>query len=198
MPSPIESSPFIRRRPSEMPIALKSPPRFQSLCAPFPPMMAKTRCSSLIEEISTGDVCSKALKETLTYKTELCRNFIQKGHCKWANLCRFAHTKEELRVKPVTNHFYKTKVCRNFHKLGFCSYGNKCQYFHFKKFEVYQNLQDSLEEKLLLRLRTKPSENISVFLELNESSQERLSVFRKLHPAMRKKSLYERFLENEY
>ena len=198
MPSPTESSPFIRRRPSEMLPAPRSPPRFHSMCAPFPPSMSKTRCSSLIEEISTGDASQKALKDSLTYKTELCRNFIQKGQCKWGQLCRFAHTKEELRIKPVTNHFYKTKVCRNFHKLGFCSYGNKCQYFHFKQFEVYQDLQDSLEEKLLLKLRMKPTESISVFLELNESSQERLGVFRKLHPVQRKKSLYERFLENEY
>ena len=37
------------------------------------------------------------------FKTEICRNYKEKGSCLYADLCQFAHGKHELRVSFVSN-----------------------------------------------------------------------------------------------
>lgn len=140
----------------------------------------------------------KSFQQSHKYKTEICKNFEIYGFCKWGEGCCFAHGRNELRNKTLFNYFYKTKVCKHFHKNGFCPYASRCQYFHFKTNHVYQELLDSLEKKLLIRMNEDLHMGITAILDKNERSQARLPVFRQLIGAETKKSLYEKFLEDCY
>ncbi|KAJ7225863.1 hypothetical protein GGX14DRAFT_641447 [Mycena pura] len=63
------------------------------------------------------------------YKTELCRSWEEKGTCRYAGKCQFAHGEEELRV--VSRHpKYKTEICRTFWVSGSCPYGKRCCFIH--------------------------------------------------------------------
>ncbi|KAJ3718354.1 hypothetical protein C8R42DRAFT_723710 [Lentinula raphanica] len=63
------------------------------------------------------------------YKTELCRSWEEKGTCRYAGKCQFAHGEEELR--KVSRHpKYKTEICRTFWVSGSCPYGKRCCFIH--------------------------------------------------------------------
>lgn len=63
------------------------------------------------------------------YKTELCRQFVENGGCKYGDKCQFAHGSPDL--KDVNRHpKYKTDYCRTFHSKGFCPYGPRCHFIH--------------------------------------------------------------------
>ncbi|KAF7339757.1 hypothetical protein MSAN_02191200 [Mycena sanguinolenta] len=73
------------------------------------------------------------------YKTELCRSWEEKGTCRYAGKCQFAHGEEELR--NVSRHpkvslisdshpIYKTEICRTFWVSGSCPYGKRCCFIH--------------------------------------------------------------------
>ena len=70
----------------------------------------------------------------VNYKTELCRNWVQKGFCEFDYECAYAHGHDELHSKKQNPYHknYKTKMCRNWHvdTPGKCSYGDKCQFIH--------------------------------------------------------------------
>lgn len=71
------------------------------------------------------------------YKTELCRQFIENGGCKYGDKCQFAHGISDL--KDVNRHpKYKTDYCKTFHSKGFCPYGPRCHFIHElnEKFEA--------------------------------------------------------------
>ncbi|KAI9273691.1 hypothetical protein BY458DRAFT_419472, partial [Sporodiniella umbellata] len=63
------------------------------------------------------------------YKTEMCRNWQEIGHCRYQHKCRFAHGAEELRSIPRSSK-YKTQTCRTFHLTGTCLYGVRCVFIH--------------------------------------------------------------------
>ncbi|KAI8053115.1 uncharacterized protein B0P05DRAFT_440333, partial [Gilbertella persicaria] len=63
------------------------------------------------------------------YKTEHCRNWDEKGFCRYGKRCRYAHGTEELRPILRSNQ-YKTKICRAYHENGTCSYGIRCTFIH--------------------------------------------------------------------
>jgi len=63
------------------------------------------------------------------YKTELCRQFVENGGCKYGDKCQFAHGSPDL--KDINRHpKYKTDYCRTFHSKGFCPYGPRCHFIH--------------------------------------------------------------------
>ena len=51
------------------------------------------------------------------YKTEMCKNWIETGFCRYEQKCRFAHGQEELSPAALRVHQdkYKSKSCRSFH-----------------------------------------------------------------------------------
>lgn len=67
--------------------------------------------------------------KSVLYKTELCRAFAQTGHCRYGELCQFAHGQEELRTPP-RHPKYKTEKCRTFWTQGHCPYGPRCRFIH--------------------------------------------------------------------
>jgi len=63
------------------------------------------------------------------YKTEMCRNFKETGHCRYGYKCQFAHGEDELR--GILRHpKYKTEICRSYHTTGSCMYGKRCRFVH--------------------------------------------------------------------
>merc|ERR1712150_326335 len=66
------------------------------------------------------------------FKTEICRNFKEKGHCLYGDLCQFAHGKDEMR--NVGQHSkYKTKRCQKYWIAGYCAYGPRCNFLHYEE-----------------------------------------------------------------
>jgi len=63
------------------------------------------------------------------FKTEMCRSWAKFGLCPYGENCRFAHGREELRVKPRPHWKYKTEMCKKF-LAGFCPYGSRCSFVH--------------------------------------------------------------------
>lgn len=74
------------------------------------------------------------------YKTELCRQFIENGECKYGDKCQFAHGLHDL--KDVNRHpKYKTDYCKTFHSKGFCPYGPRCHFIH----ELHEKYDPSIQ-----------------------------------------------------
>ena len=121
-------------------------------------------------------------KQSLKYKTEMCKNFVSSGNCTFGVDCCFAHSTTELRIRTNLSGGFKTKICRRFHKHGLCNYGSRCQYSHFKNGEEYQALLMSVEQRLIAKLQS--THNISLYdaLQINKPNHVRLSVFERINP----------------
>ncbi|KAI8645070.1 hypothetical protein BD408DRAFT_412197 [Parasitella parasitica] len=88
-------------------------------------------------------------KQKSLYKTELCRNWEESGHCRYGNKCQYAHGAADLR--EIDRHpKYKTQKCRTYHQTGSCPYGSRCTFRHFNlpgdALEM-KNLEKEEEEK---------------------------------------------------
>lgn len=65
------------------------------------------------------------------FKTEMCKNWSEKGRCNYGTKCKFAHGKQELQDKSIQNkQRYKSKKCNSFHTSMFCPYGMRCLFAH--------------------------------------------------------------------
>ncbi|ETO26250.1 hypothetical protein RFI_10885 [Reticulomyxa filosa] len=65
------------------------------------------------------------------YKTELCENWVSKGHCTYGRKCHFAHGHEDIRYRiRVAN--YKTQPCCDPARIDsrLCLFGKRCNYAH--------------------------------------------------------------------
>ena len=62
----------------------------------------------------------------------MCKNWIESGHCRYDEKCRFAHGQHELTKAALRCHIdkYKSKNCRAFHLNKHCMYGIRCIYSH--------------------------------------------------------------------
>jgi len=63
------------------------------------------------------------------FKTEMCRSWAKFGLCPYGENCRFAHGRDELRVRPRPHWKYKTEMCKKF-LAGYCPYGSRCSFVH--------------------------------------------------------------------
>lgn len=73
---------------------------------------------------------SKKNVDSTKYKTEMCRNWVELGHCQYGPKCNFAHGQEDLVDKIPANSKYKSKLCIPFHEMGYCTYGQRCLFLH--------------------------------------------------------------------
>ncbi|KAJ7630605.1 hypothetical protein FB45DRAFT_539614 [Roridomyces roridus] len=93
-----------------------------------PPSMGMTD-GSLSPSSTNGQGPSANNRKLGLYKTELCRSWEEKGTCRYAGKCQFAHGEDELR--NVSRHpKYKTEICRTFWVSGSCPYGKRCCFIH--------------------------------------------------------------------
>ncbi|CAG8477142.1 10330_t:CDS:2 [Diversispora eburnea] len=71
----------------------------------------------------------KEQKKAALYKTEMCRNWEERGSCRYGSKCQYAHSPVELR--EVAHHpKYKTEICKTFWQNGTCPYGKRCCFIH--------------------------------------------------------------------
>ena len=128
---------------------------------------------------NTTTASNKSIDNLSKYKTEMCKNMLLKGNCKWGPQCSFAHDQSELQCKGPYNHYYKTKICKYYTDMGFCPYALKCQFLHVKSFNAYNELLGSYEKKVSLKM-TGASESLEDILDGTAKVGERLSVFKAL------------------
>lgn len=76
------------------------------------------------------------------YKTELCKNFMLHGYCKYGESCAFAHGLEDLRTKVTNTTAFRTKKCKQFFEKGYCPYGDRCQFAHLFRTNIINNAYD--------------------------------------------------------
>ena len=111
-------------------MSLSSRTRSDILAAAFD-ANASERASSLHGFSRSGDVASSVYQSANPrFKTEICRNFKEKGTCLYGDLCQFAHGKHELRGDVVRHAKYKTKPCQKYWVAGYCAYGPRCNFVH--------------------------------------------------------------------
>merc|ERR1712042_38242 len=94
---------------------------------------------TMLQDASIASVTSNP-----RFKTEICRNFKEKGTCLYGDLCQFAHGKHELRKDFVRHNKYKTKLCQKYWIQGYCAYGPRCNFIHQEK-EGLVNIQQAQE-----------------------------------------------------
>mmetsp|Transcript_29377 Transcript_29377/g.78932 ORF Transcript_29377/g.78932 Transcript_29377/m.78932 type:complete len:490 (-) Transcript_29377:213-1682(-) len=71
----------------------------------------------------------RASQHNSKYKTEMCKNWMEKGTCPYGHKCQFAHGPDDMRLrehKPT----YKTRPCQTFIQTGRCPYGTRCKFRH--------------------------------------------------------------------
>jgi len=97
---------------------------------PYAPLFnsAQTHNSSL--QLNSTTASEMPGSSNPRFKTEICRNFKEKGTCLYGDLCQFAHGKHELRKDVVRHNKYKTKHCQKYWINGYCAYGPRCNFIH--------------------------------------------------------------------
>ena len=88
----------------------------------------------------------KKLEET-RFKTNICRNIMEKGFCSYGDKCQFAHGTDVsfINTFPVVkcefqemhrveqDSKYKTKRCQRYWSHGGCPYGPRCKFLHYEE-----------------------------------------------------------------
>lgn len=73
------------------------------------------------------------------YKTEMCKNWIEIGSCRYGTKCQFAHGKYEVASQSFPPTFaigaggsnkYKSQDCVSFTECLVCPYGSRCLFRH--------------------------------------------------------------------
>jgi len=86
----------------------------------------------------------RAAQHNTKYKTELCKNWIERGTCPYGSKCQFAHGPSEMRAREHKQ-TYKTRPCQAFAETGSCTYGPRCKYRHGDDDEQRLLLQDEMQ-----------------------------------------------------
>ncbi|KAI8985927.1 hypothetical protein BDB01DRAFT_896313 [Pilobolus umbonatus] len=109
--------------------------------------------------ITDDDETDPTKKQKNLYKTEMCRNWEETGHCRYGIKCQYAHGADDLR--EIERHpKYKTQKCRTFHQTGACPYGSRCTFRHFNLPGDYLEMRklDEEEEREMKELQLKKEE----------------------------------------
>ena len=109
------------------------------------------------------------------YKTEMCKNLRETGHCKFGSKCKFAHSEDEVRNKTHINLHYRSKKCEQFFEQGYCPYGSRCQYLHTE--DSYAEIFNSYCEKLLVWTARNPQLDMTAIMRKTHPFVTSLPVF---------------------
>lgn len=97
------------------------------------------------QKVAQKNVAANQKVDKTKYKTEMCKNWIEQGFCRYGRKCQFAHGSQDLVTKEPQNAKYKSKFCKSFHEKGFCPYGNRCLFRHeqrsFEEVHTYHHVQ---------------------------------------------------------
>ena len=130
------------------------------------------------------DFQRKTVIDETKYKTEMCKNWEERGRCNYGKKCKFAHGKHELVDKSLINKDrYKSKLCNSFHSLYYCPYGQRCLFIHaqsknidnilnatyFRRFMNLISFENLLEEESV-------SKRCEVFEKMSNENQRSLDI----------------------
>ena len=73
--------------------------------------------------------CASQQVVMMKYKTDLCKNWLERGYCHYGTKCKYAHGKEDLQARESTHNKFRTKRCPDFNTVG-CQFGIRCNYIH--------------------------------------------------------------------
>eukprot|EP00274_Cyanoptyche_gloeocystis_P005811 CAMPEP_0196658662 /NCGR_PEP_ID=MMETSP1086-20130531/30776_1 /TAXON_ID=77921 /ORGANISM="Cyanoptyche gloeocystis , Strain SAG4.97" /LENGTH=255 /DNA_ID=CAMNT_0041992321 /DNA_START=12 /DNA_END=779 /DNA_ORIENTATION=+ len=137
---------------------------------------AVSRCQSpgLSDHLdSSGSECGadnlnrqKDGKDT-RFKTELCRNWEEKGACPYGRKCLFAHGFDELR-NSKRNILFKTSPCYWYYRVGICYHGPRCVFAHRPPF--FDDTRSQASDEELVR-----SHRLPIFKNVTDEAQQQLS-----------------------
>ena len=120
----LKAATVLKSQDFELPLSLAS--KSDLLASTFGERASSLHCIS-----RAGDAASTVYESANPrFKTEICRNFKEKGTCLYGDLCQFAHGKHELRGDVVRHAKYKTKPCQKYWVAGYCAYGPRCNFVH--------------------------------------------------------------------
>jgi len=96
-------------------------------------LSAKPRPDGATERMSVRKRAKRmsACEKGDLFKTELCENWVKKGHCTYGKKCHFAHGREDIRTRwRIEN--YKTQPCCDPARADsrLCLFGKRCNYAH--------------------------------------------------------------------
>ena len=148
----------------------------------FIPVTTEFSSQSSKSTTKTGKEAVKSAKPDkfqTKYKTELCKNWIEVGFCRYSENCKFAHGAEEIAIEIAK--VRKKKNCKAFFSSGKCLYGVRCQYRH-----EHRHIDQIKRYPYVVRLITYESLfansiDQEAFLENFETGVEKLEVFKKIH-----------------
>jgi hypothetical protein len=111
------------------------------------------------------------------FKTEMCRNWVNHGFCKFATNCTYAHGDFELHKKPSLPSNLHSKFCKAFNQEPFvCPKGQDCTLLHLK---LTSEDPDSLQ-KMKLKAECKYSLKLAETLSHMEKRLRQLKDFEQL------------------
>lgn len=115
------------------------------------------------------------------YKSELCKAFMDTGHCKYDGKCQYAHGQDELRFVQKSKN-YKTIQCKTFWTTGHCKYGTRCCFVHndlggaFQQTPRPQMLSRADSQPAMSRVGSQPLMFTPSIVEVDERVEEDNSV----------------------
>lgn len=122
----------------------------------------------------------KPKKEQVKFKTELWKNWIEKGKCSYSVRCRFAHGHHELVQNKEVERMQKNEKCETYHNQGFWTYGVRCLFYHDKRtnIQITQSyfgksvtmMSENLANPCVLRKRLPIFNEIAPLAKLSKSS----------------------------
>jgi hypothetical protein len=84
----------------------------------------------------------------------LCRLYVQKGACKFGDMCKFSHDVVNLKEQQAP-------LCRFIETAEGCTYGDKCRFSHaMDRVDVNEEKKKQLLEALGGRLTRDPNMNV--------------------------------------
>ncbi|KAJ4458176.1 hypothetical protein PAPYR_6136 [Paratrimastix pyriformis] len=95
------------------------------------PIRSQPPISFLASQHVFPPLASGEPKRRTLYKTELCRNYMELGHCEYGDKCEFAHGLDDLIATGPRHPCYRTRPCHSFHSPEMvCYYGTRCRFQH--------------------------------------------------------------------
>ena len=157
---------------------------FNTSASAFVPSIAPTKrvdnlygTTMTAKMIITSDMESKFQTK---YKTELCKNWIEIGFCRYGNNCKYAHGHSEVVLQKLAP-TKKDKNCKTFFKTGQCPYGTRCQFDHEHR-HISQIMRYHHTAKLItLESLYANSIDQDTFLETYDAQLSRMPIFQQIH-----------------
>ena len=144
----------------------------------MPPEPSETGKSNQSSRSKTVAITSTV---QIKYKTELCKNWVESGKCRYFERCRFAHGYDE---QQPTSQAKRSKNCKTFHRTMQCPYGVRCMFNHESRHMEQIRRYYYIAKLYTFESLFSTSSNIDDFLADCDSEVRKLPIFEQISPAL--------------